>query len=103
MSRGEPVIGEEAVKRLVAGGVEGLEASRVEVATVTAAPVAKSGAPQWAEFGPVVVAQGSVGSFQLLLGILAALLAVLMAVCVYLGLRLSGKLGGARSAASTAS
>jgi type III secretion protein J len=85
VTRPEPEVTPEEVRRLVAGGVEGLAAQRVEVVLKTA-PVdrAKIGQPDLATVGPVSVAPESQGMLRAVIGGMGAIIVLLAGGTMYL-------------------
>jgi len=83
----------EAVQKLVAGGVNGLQPSEVAVVTVSRAAPAEAHESQLAHVGPIAVARSSSRTLQLSVAGLLALVLALMTSSVLLYTRL----GRARS------
>lgn len=75
----------EAVKKLVAGGVKGLERKRVEVITTRAREATEQlEEPEFAQVGPVAVAPRSKRVLQVVIGVLGLIAVVLGGGVVYL-------------------
>jgi type III secretion protein J len=75
---------EDAVRRLIAGGVQDLDPDDVAIVAVPAAEAAES-APRLASIGPIAVARGSAPALRLVLGAMLAtnvVLALLLALVV---------------------
>ena len=83
-----PPLANDAVQRLVAGGVAGLAPSDVTVVTVPRAAPAQNGA-QLAHVGPIAVARGSMRALQGALVALVALVALLATATLLLYSRLA--------------
>jgi type III secretion protein J len=84
-----PPLSNDAVQRLVAGGVAGLAPSDVNVVTVSRAAPPASGASPIAHVGPIAVARGSMRVLQGALVALVALVALLAAATLVLYSRLA--------------
>jgi type III secretion protein J len=84
-----PPLSNDAVQRLVAGGVAGLAPSDVSVVTVSRAAPPAAGASPIAHVGPIAVARGSMRVLQGALVALVALVALLAAATLVLYSRLA--------------
>jgi type III secretion protein J len=83
-----PPITTEAVQKLVAGGVNGLQPSDVAVVTVSRAAPAEMHESQLAHVGPFAVARSSSRTLQIVMGGLLALVVALMTASLFLYTRL---------------
>lgn len=88
-----PPLTNEAIQRLIAGGVGGLQPAEVAVVTLSRAAPAQSHDTQLAHVGPIAVARSSARTLQ----IAAAALVALVAVLAVLALTLYGRLARARA------
>lgn len=85
-ARGGPEIDETAVRKLVAGAVEGLRPEDVAiVSTVAKAP--RANAPSLVRFGPIAVTRSSAPAFRAVLGVAFGLNVVLALAVVLLVLK----------------
>lgn len=83
-SDGEPPLSEAAIRELVSGGVEELEATEVHVVmSPIATPEKADGPPPLTQVGPIAVAPGSQRLLQVLILGLGAVIIVLSAGLVY--------------------
>ncbi|WP_168210856.1 secretion protein [Persicimonas caeni] len=88
----KPPLGQEKVRSLVAGGVEGLDAKNVDVIFTRAARSAQPLVePAFATVGPVSVAEKSKGVFQLLVVAMALCIVMLTGGVVFLIFRMRRK------------
>ncbi len=78
-----PPVGEDDVRRLVAGAVPGLAQEQVAVVMVRSAPV-RGGPARLVRIGPVAVSEESAIALKLLLGGLLSLVAILSATLIWL-------------------
>lgn len=80
-----PPLDEGAIEKLVAGGVDDLEAGRVRVVTTPAdVPEPSRQSAELARIGPVAVEAGSKGLVQLIVGGMGVIIVILGAGIVYL-------------------
>ncbi|CAN5246344.1 type III secretion inner membrane ring lipoprotein SctJ [soil metagenome] len=84
-----PPLTNDAVQRLVAGGVPNLVPADVTVVTIARPAPAAHGEPQLAHFGPIAVARGSATTLKIVFAAAVAALALLAGITLSLVSRLS--------------